>query len=100
MRALRAFVIRLAGLFAGSRRDRDLAEELASHLQLHVDDSIRSGMTPEAARRDALLRLGVVEATKEPYRDQRGLPFPAPDRLVMIFATNTKSGDTLPASIR
>ena len=31
-------------------------------------------MTPEAARRDALLKLGGLDATKERYRDRRGVP--------------------------
>ena len=30
-------------------------------------------MTPEAARRDALIKLGGIESTKERYRDRRGL---------------------------
>ena len=32
-------------------------------------------MTPEEARRQAALKLGGVEATKERYRDRRGLPW-------------------------
>src|SRR5262249_24478601 len=52
----------------------DLEEEIESHIQLHVDDCVRLGMTPEAARRQALIRLGGIESTKETYRDQRGLP--------------------------
>ena len=56
------------------RRDRDLADEIESHLQLHTDDNVRAGMTAMEARRRAILALGGVEQTKEPYRDQRGLP--------------------------
>jgi predicted permease len=51
-----------------------LAAELESHLQLHIDDNVRAGMSPKAARRDALKKLGGVEQTKEKYRDQRSLP--------------------------
>ena len=55
-------------------RDRELAEELESHLQMHIEDNLRAGMTPEEARRQALIKLGGVEQTKERYRRQRGLP--------------------------
>ncbi|MFN8090894.1 MAG: ABC transporter permease [Vicinamibacteria bacterium] len=80
MRALRAFLRRLAGLFGRDRRERELAEEIESHLQMHVDDNVRAGMTPEEARRDALLRLGGVESTKEAWRDRS--TFPVVDHLV------------------
>src|ERR1700736_5785049 len=42
---------------------------------MHVDDSVRAGMSAQEARRQALIKLGGVEATKEIYRDRRGLPF-------------------------
>jgi predicted permease len=74
MRALRSFFARLAALFTGPRRDRDLTDELESHLQLHVDDNLRRGMSPEEARRQAVIGLGGVEQTKESYRDRRSLP--------------------------
>jgi putative ABC transport system permease protein len=74
MRGLRAWLVRLRGLFDRSRLERELAEELASHIELHVEDNIRAGMTPEEARRHALLKLGGVEQTKELYRDRRGVP--------------------------
>ena len=51
MRRLRSFLIRLADLFNRARRDRDLAAELDSHLQLHIDDNLRAGMTLSEARR-------------------------------------------------
>jgi predicted permease len=74
MRAVRAFLVRLGGLFGKGRRDRELAEEIESHLQLHVEDNLRAGMSPEEAWRQARLKFGGVEAMKESYRDRRGLP--------------------------
>jgi predicted permease len=74
VRRLRAGLLRLAGLFHRGRRDRELAEEIESHLQMHVDDNLRRGMDPVEARRQALIKLGGVEPTKELYRDRRGLP--------------------------
>jgi putative ABC transport system permease protein len=121
-------------------------DEFDSHLRMHIDDNIRAGMSPDAARRDAKLRLGGLEQAKEQYRDRRSipllhhlaqdfrfgarvlrhsptftiaailtlglgvgvnaaifsvvnavllrpLPFPRADRLMLVWATNTKSGD-------
>jgi putative ABC transport system permease protein len=73
MRLLRRFVARVGGLFGRARRERDLADEIASHLELHIEDNLRAGMSPPEARRQALLRFGAVESIKEDYRDQRGV---------------------------
>src|SRR5438105_543605 len=72
---IRAWFRRFASFLRKSRHDAEFEAELESHLQLHVEDNLRAGMTVEAARRDALLKLGGVEQTKEKYRDQRDLPF-------------------------
>jgi predicted permease len=74
MRAIRVFLCRLGGLFDNQRKDRELAEEIESHLGMHIEDNIRSGMTPEQARRDALIKSGGLELAKEAYRDRRSLP--------------------------
>jgi putative ABC transport system permease protein len=74
MRRARSFLLRLAGVFNRARRDRDLAAELEAHLQLHVDDGIRAGMTPDDARRHALLKLGGLSQVQEAVRERRGLP--------------------------
>ena len=75
IRAIRAALLRLAGVFVSRRREQELARELESHLQLHIDDNLRAGMSPEEARRVALVRLGGIEQTKERYRDRAGLPW-------------------------
>ncbi len=74
MRRLRGWLVRLTGLFQKERRDNELAAEIESHLQIHMDDNLRAGMSPEEARRNALIKLGGVEQTMESYRDQKGLP--------------------------
>ena len=71
----RVFVMRLRGLFGKQQRDRELEMELESHLQLHIDDNLGAGMTADEARRQALLKLGGIEQTKESYRDRRGIPW-------------------------
>src|SRR5213083_397848 len=75
MRKVREWILRFGGLFNKQRKDRELDEEIESHLQMHIDDNLRLGKTPEEARREALIKLGGIESTKEAYRDQRGLPF-------------------------
>ena len=86
MRRLRGWLLRLAGLFPSAGRERELAAELDSHLQLHIDDNLRAGMTPAEARRHAILVLGGVEATKERYRDRRGIPWLDAVRQDLVYA--------------
>jgi len=74
MNRLRGLLMRFGGLFSRERRDRELAAELECHLEIHIADNLRAGMTPKEARRQALLKLGGVEQTKESYRQRRGLP--------------------------
>ena len=74
MRRLRAWLIRLVSPLSAARREREMAEEFESNLQLHIDDNLRAGMTPVEARRRALVKFGGVEAAKEAYRDRAGLP--------------------------
>jgi predicted permease len=74
MNTLRGFWKRILGVFNNRHRDADLAAELDSHLQFHIDDNLRAGMSPEEARRQALIKLGGLDQTKESYRDRRGLP--------------------------
>jgi len=74
MKRLRAWLVRLGGLWPSARRDRELTDEIEAHLQLHIDDNLRAGMRPEQARREAILKLGGVEPTKEAYRDRSTVP--------------------------
>jgi macrolide transport system ATP-binding/permease protein len=75
MKRLRALLRRLAGIVPSQQREENFAAEIDSHLQMHIDDNLRAGMTPERARREAILTLGGIEMTKQAYRDQGTVPF-------------------------
>jgi putative ABC transport system permease protein len=75
MNNLRKYISRLSGVFNKTKQDRELADEIESHLQFHIDDNLRAGMSPAEARRQALRKFGGVESAKESYRDRRGLPW-------------------------
>jgi hypothetical protein len=74
MRIWRAALLRISGLLGLRNHDRDASDEFRAHLQFHIDDNLRAGMTPDEARRDALLRFGGVGLAKEQHRDRRGMP--------------------------
>lgn len=74
MKMLRAWFVRLAGMFSRKQSESEFADELDSHLQMHIEDNLRSGMTAKQARRDAILKLGGVEPTKQVYRERSTLP--------------------------
>src|SRR3984957_12423228 len=72
---LRRFFKRLTSLTATQRDEERLRMEIEEHLGLQRDDNIRAGMSPGEARRQAVLKFGAVEAIRESYRHQKGLPF-------------------------
>ncbi|MBO0722315.1 MAG: ABC transporter permease, partial [Blastocatellia bacterium] len=75
MRTLRRFFKRLSSWATTQRDEARLREEIEEHLALQTAENIRAGLSPAEARRQAALKFGAVEAMKESYRDQRGLPF-------------------------
>ena len=56
---------RIANLFRRSRVNREIADELQSHIDLRVEANLAAGMSPEEARRDALVRFGNPISTRE-----------------------------------
>src|ERR1035438_6707825 len=75
MRALKRFFTRLINSILRRRDEERLREEVQEHLALQTAENLRAGLSPGEARRQAVLKFGAVEAIKEDYRDQRGLPF-------------------------
>lgn len=62
---------RLRVLLRREEVERELDEEFAFHLEMETRTNLRAGMTPEAARRQALLTFGGRERFREEVRDAR-----------------------------
>jgi predicted permease len=75
MNHIRAWFLRITGLVPKQTQEQDFSEELASHLQMHIDDNLRAGMTLEQARREAHIKLGGTENIKQAHREGRTIPF-------------------------
>ncbi len=72
--ALRTFGARLSAFASSSRLDRDFDQELDAHVALLTEENIARGMTPDEARRLALVRTGNRASLKARHREARGLP--------------------------
>ena len=75
---LRALLARLGAslraLTGSPRDDDDLRAELESHLEMQIEENIRRGVSPDEARRQALIAAGGLAHAAEAAREQRGLP--------------------------
>jgi len=74
MKAVRRLFRRLTSWVMSARNEERLRVEFEEHIAMQTAENLRAGLPPVDARREALLKFGSVEAIKEAYRDQRGLP--------------------------
>jgi predicted permease len=65
---------RIRAFFHTSADDRDLDQELETHLAMLEEERVRRGMAPEQARRAARLELGGLAQLRDAHREVRGLP--------------------------
>src|SRR5438477_6712645 len=75
MRTLRRFFTRLRSWARTHQDEERLQAEIEEHLAMQTSENLRAGLSPTEARRQAVLKFGGVEAIKEDYRAQKGLPF-------------------------
>ena len=74
MKFLRRFLARLTNLAAWRQNDQRLREEMEEHLALETEENLRAGMPPAKARRQAVLKFGAVQAVREDYHSEHGMP--------------------------
>ena len=60
-----ALWMRFRALLHRASLDNEIQEELQTHIEMRTADNIATGMSPDAARRDALLKFGNPTAMKE-----------------------------------
>lgn len=69
MRPIHSLIDRVLRSWRFDASARDVDEELAAHIALHMADNIERGLSPDEARRDALLHLGGLQQTREQCLD-------------------------------
>ncbi|HYL63373.1 MAG TPA: ABC transporter permease [Candidatus Methylomirabilis sp.] len=73
MKSLRRFLTRLLNSAIRRTDDQRLREEIEEHIALQTAENLRAGLSLVEARREAMLKFGGVEVTKQDYRAERGL---------------------------
>jgi macrolide transport system ATP-binding/permease protein len=71
---LNEIAARIRAFFGPHDLDRELDQELESHLTMLADENRRCGMTAEQASREARLKVGGLTQLREAHRETRGLP--------------------------
>src|SRR5215470_2061084 len=74
MTFMRRLWARTSNFATRSTGDHRLREEMEQHLALQTEENIRAGMPLAQARRQAILKFGAVEAIRESYHAEEGLP--------------------------
>src|SRR5215467_3215004 len=72
---VRQLLHRLRSFFRRAQLDRELDVEMSSHLELAIEENLLRGLSPDEAKRQALLRFGGSQQAKEGHRKARSLPF-------------------------
>ena len=65
---------RIHAFFKPNALDRELEQELETHLTMLEEHHMRRGLSPDDARRAARVELGGVAQLREAHREVRGLP--------------------------
>jgi predicted permease len=75
MDSIRQGLRRVGAFFRKESLDGDLNAEVEAHIAMATEENVKRGLSPEEARRQALIRFGGVEQAKEQQREARGLPW-------------------------
>lgn len=72
MNPLRMLRLRLRALFQRDELNREVEEELQLHVDMQTEENMRAGMSPDEARRRAVLQFGGMEGHKDASRRAQG----------------------------
>lgn len=77
---------RIGAFFRNRGIAKEVDAEMQQHLEFMIEDYIAEGMSPQAARRKAMMKFGNVEKHKEDARDAWG------NRVLLDFIRNFRFG--------
>jgi len=86
MKALRTFICRLAALTRSRQHDREIDDEIASHLEEATDEYVARGLSREDARLAAARDFGGITQAKQIHREVRSLTWPEDVRQDVKYA--------------
>jgi predicted permease len=86
MRAFSEVFNRIRALFGSRKVAHEVDTELEQHLEFMIEDYVSEGMSPQEARRKAMMKFGNVEKHKEDARDSWG------NRVLLDFLRNFRFG--------
>jgi putative ABC transport system permease protein len=69
MGAIKGFAARVRALMFPRAAERSLNDEIGFHIEQETQQNIRAGMSPERARREALVQFGGLTQTREAHHD-------------------------------
>jgi predicted permease len=69
------FFHRIAALFRRTRDSREMDTEISQHLDRAIEENLQAGMSPNEARRQALIHFGGTEQARESAHEERSLPW-------------------------
>ena len=65
----------LAMLKRHSKAEREFNDEMRFHLERQIEQHLAAGLSPEEARRQALIEFGGVQQTRENVRETRSIVY-------------------------
>jgi hypothetical protein len=74
IRGIQEAFAHFVAVFRHGEQGRDFDEELATHVELLTERNQQRGLPPDEARRQAILQMGGLSATRELHREARGMP--------------------------
>lgn len=75
MRCMRRLFARIRNFATRRQSATRLREEMEEHVAMQIEESVRAGLGPTEARRQALVKFGAVGAVVDGYHAEAGLPW-------------------------
>jgi putative ABC transport system permease protein len=89
MRKLRKLAMQIGGLFRSGRVDAEFNAELEAHIAMDTEAGVKAGLDAVEARRQALMRVGGAEQTRQAYREHARLAWLQDLLRDLVYGTRT-----------